>query len=418
MTESSSRVMRLLRIAFFIYVALFVLIWIAGLQSQISAMQSPCALPRCTQVLLSAEDFAQLVASGTSPAFYAAYLTTFIFLLDTLLGSVIAMLLVLRRPNDWVAFLLAVPMISHSLNYMDHPGFVQQQYPELWFLTMLPTVAIQMLWLPAFSVLPDGKWVPRWSRWLIPYIVAIGIFTYVGSFFLPFGLWDQIAGTVFFANFLVAIGFQIWRFIRTSPNERASLKWVLIGFIISFTVPALLNSIEVLAPEAFHVGSPLWLVFRPLTMSSPILQYLCIGIAILHYRLFDIDILIRRTLIYSIITAMLALFYFGAVIVLQQVFRAITGAGDDLAIIVSTLAIAALFNPLRHRVQDVIDQRFYRRKYDAQKVLERFAATVRDEVELEKLTGELLNVVNETMQPTSVSLWLKKTEDRGPKTKV
>jgi hypothetical protein len=129
--------------------------------------------------------------------------------------------------------------------------------------------------------------------------------------------------------------------------------------------------------------------------------------------LWDIDIIIRRTMIYSIITATLGLVYFSAVIVLQQIFRSLTGAGDDLAIIVSTLAIAALFNPLRHRVQDIIDHRFYRRKYDAHQVLARFAATARDEVELEKLTGELLNVVNETMQPTSVSLWLKKTSDNG-----
>ena len=139
-----------------------------------------------------------------------------------------------------------------------------------------------------------------------------------------------------------------------------------------------------------------------------VLLPLSIGIAILRYRLWDIDIIIRRTLIYSIITAILALFYFGAVIVLQQFFRSLTGAGDDLAIIVSTLAIAALFNPLRNRVQSSIDHRFYRSKYDAQQVLARFAQTARDEVELEKLTYELLRVVDETMQPSSVSLWLRR----------
>jgi len=140
------------------------------------------------------------------------------------------------------------------------------------------------------------------------------------------------------------------------------------------------------------------------------------GISILRYRLFDIDIIIRRMLIYSTITAMLALFYFGSVLVLQQILRPLIGAESDLAIIISTLAIAALFNPLRHRVQDTIDHRFYRRKYDAQKVLERFGVTARDEVELEKLTSELLNVVNETMQPTSASLWLRRTDERKART--
>ena len=139
--------------------------------------------------------------------------------------------------------------------------------------------------------------------------------------------------------------------------------------------------------------------------------YLSLGLAILRSRLFDIDFIIRRTLIYSVLTALLVLFYFGSVVVLQQLLRGITGQGSDVAIIISTLAIAALFNPLRHRVQDVIDHRFFRRKYDAQKVLAAFGATARDEVDLNKLTSELVGVVQETMQPASVNIWLRSNNE-------
>ena len=131
-----------------------------------------------------------------------------------------------------------------------------------------------------------------------------------------------------------------------------------------------------------------------------------IAIAILRYRLFDIDVIIRKTLLYAVLTALLALVYFGSIALLQGVVTAVSGQSSSVVIVLSTLAIAALFAPLRGRVQDVIDRHFYRRKYDAGQVLARFARTARDETDLDSLTAELARVVQETMQPQQVSVWL------------
>ena len=180
------------------------------------------------------------------------------------------------------------------------------------------------------------------------------------------------------------------------------MKWLL--FAVSLFAAAYIPSVLTSGEMQGLGGALLNILFLAAALAIPI----AIGIAILRYRLFDIDIIIRRTVTYAVVVALLLLVYFGSVILLQQLFANLTGERSEIITIVSTLAIAVLFIPLRNRVQNVIDKRFNRNKYNAQQVLQKFAVTVRDETDLDRLSAEMLNVVNETMQPKNVSLWLKK----------
>jgi len=196
------------------------------------------------------------------------------------------------------------------------------------------------------------------------------------------------------------------RFTRSQGVERQQLKWI---FLAITTIP-------VAAGLGLLIGnnnnSLLNDVYQVVNLLAPCSFPVALAIAVTRYRLYDIDVIIRRTLIYAALTASLALIFFGSVILFQLALTAMSGQRSAAVTVISTLLIAALFTPLRRRIQSDIDRRFYRRKYDAAQAIERFVATVRQETDLEQLSTGLLAVVAETMQPESVSLWLKQTEDR------
>ncbi|MBA2712468.1 MAG: hypothetical protein H0U55_02805, partial [Rubrobacteraceae bacterium] len=204
------------------------------------------------------------------------------------------------------------------------------------------------------------------------------------------------------------------RYRRAKGVERQQLKWVAFAAVLTASIlvgqqltwlVALLK-VYVLGGELLVPGQS---VVNLLDVASNVLLYTSVGIAILRYRLYDIDIIINRTLVYGSLTVSLALIYFGGVTATQTLFQTLTGQQrlPQLAIVASTLAIAALFNPLRRRIQEFIDRRFYRRKYDAARTLEAFSVKLRDETDLDSLRAELLTVVRETMHPEDVSLWLR-----------
>ena len=213
---------------------------------------------------------------------------------------------------------------------------------------------------------------------------------------------------VIFLGIVLAIAASvIGRYRRARGEEREQLKWLAYSafFLITLGVLGVLNTMVVGNRVIdFAVGILATFAVAAIPVS--------VGIAILRYRLYDIDVIINRTLVYGSLTGALALVYFGGVTVTQALFRNITGQEQlpQLVVVVSTLLIAALFTPLRRRIQSFIDRRFYRSKYDARKTLEAFSARLRDETDLDALSDELAGVVRETMQPAHVSIWLRPDE--------
>jgi hypothetical protein len=294
----------------------------------------------------------------------------------------------------------------------------------------------EWIWVPAVGLLgtylillfPDGrlpsrKWRPlAWLSGAVITLASAGFALSPGpmdglpGIRNPFGLekypWiaDATLGVMLLLPLCILASALslVLRFLRSGGEEREQIKWLafaasLLGLgIFSYGIPA-----SILSEDAGG-ADPLWqnLLEDAVTLSFAGIP-VAVGIAILRYRLYDIDILINRALVYGSLTATLALVYVGGVVGLQSAFRALTGQESTLAIVASTLAIAALFGPLRRRVQGFVDRRFYRRKYDAAKTLSAFNARLRDQTDLEALSDDLVGVARGTMQPEHVSFWLR-----------
>lgn len=316
-------------------------------------------------------------------------------------------LIFIRKRDDWFSLYVAVWMVMFGTIV------TTQMNAAAWWYPSLAKVIFQIGGLPwpmlflLFYLFPDGHFVPRWTRWVglaivIEYLVIVAFY----------GNGDPPAIIVLglLAAMTIGIASQFYRYRRVSNAvQRQQTKWVVVALLVLFGL-LILNAMPLLLPVLRNSGAPLAILLPLFSLLADIaflLFPLSIGMAILRYRLWDVDLLIRRTLVYGALTATLLVIYIITVVLLQSLIGRISGSLPGVAIVASTLLIAALFTPLRRRIQRDIDRRFYRRKYDAQQTVAGFAASVRDEVELEQMTAQLLAVVEGTLNPESVSLWMQ-----------
>ncbi len=365
-------------------------------------------------VLLSTDEALQLQEHGISIAVYALY---FVLLEMAFAGIFIFMgvMFLRRKAGQWLALFGSLTLFSFgvlipgTLRVLDIPG------SNLDLLVHLVQVLGWSCFFTCFYIFPDGQFVPRWTRIMPLLFAGWGVLWIVFPAANAFNWPLPLALLAFSGVLLTGVAAQVYRYRFVSgPSQRLQTKWVVLGF-----AGATLGTLMFLAPSFIwpSLQEPGWprVVYHmagiALFAVSLSLIPISIDIAIRRYKLWTIDPIVNRALVYSLLTLMLALIYGASVVILQSIVRPLTGQDQpEIVTVASTLIIAALFSPFRARIQNAIDRRFYRRKYDAARTLAAFGATLRDEVDLDHLTDDLLQVVQDTMAPAHVSLWLKSTE--------
>ena len=352
------------------------------------------------------------------------------FLLAEVSAALVGALIVSRQPRNVVGWFIIGHALCFALGEFARqyaiygvrtapgslPFAVAMASPAYW--AWYPGVMLLIVFLPLYF--PNGRLVSR--RWRpVAWLAVLGtVFSTAINLLRPsdhetkgipnplgieslndLGPVSEAFGVLFPAFWIVvallSVGSLVVRFWRSRDVERQQMKWFVYATVLVISYGVLGELSPVPLPRTLDDIS---------LVVSLLALWIAIGFAVLKYRLYDVDLVVNRTLVYAILTAVLALVYFGGVAAFQLLLRPLAGDESQLAVVASTLAIAALFNPLRHRTQRFIDRRFYRRKYDAAETLRRFSGALRDEVELDALVGRLVGVVEETMQPAHVSLWI------------
>jgi hypothetical protein len=397
-------------------------IFIASLPAYFAQLQSVCAGDTCVYAYgqLTPGAAQALQNLGFSTGGYAVSILA-LAIASTLVSFGVAYVLFWRRSDDWMAMFVSLFLVIIGVNFsVQAQAILVTNVQTAWYWSH--TVLIGLGWVSLSLLLylfPDGRFVPRWTRLLAVFVVVSNLFLDASpvpiSTFPPWML-----SAIFLINGGSGVVAQIYRYARVSgPVQRQQTKWVVFG--LAATAVVILGRLVPLLifPSLSTSSSFYFLLSTYVYLLGLMLIPLTLGIAILRYRLWDIDILINRTLVYGTLTGLLALVYVCLVIGLQALIKGITGqvGASPLVIVISTLVIAALVQPFRHRIQKFIDRRFYRRKYDAARTLAAFNATLRNEVDLSQLSEQLVAVVQETMQPASVSLWLRSpSRERRPGT--
>jgi hypothetical protein len=415
-TTWSGRLLRLTRLVWLALALPTIGLYLAGVPVYFDFLLTPCPDATCTNGQLTPELLRGMHALGLSVGFYATYTVV----LDVVVAAVysgVALLLFWRRSDDGMALFAALALLTFgSATFTGSMQLLAELYPVWWLPVRVVGFIGDICMLTFLYLFPDGRFVPRWSRWL----TLLWLAYQVPAYFFPHSPGDLSGtwlGQVIFPCLIGSgVAAQVYRYWRiSSPVQRQQTKWVVFGSAIGICLDLLIVVVVVsgILPWGFEPGSLIYWVGFTGTFLALLLIPLSIGMAILRARLWDIDIIIRRTLIYSTLSGALALVYVGSVVVLQLLLGPLLGQqAPQLVTVTSTLAIAALFTPLRQRIRASIDQHFYRRRYNAVQVLARFMARMRDETDLDALTDDLLGVVEETMQPTHLTLWMREPELR------
>ncbi|MCB9160039.1 MAG: hypothetical protein H6644_09295 [Caldilineaceae bacterium] len=397
------------RLAWLIVTLLLLVNFVSGMRPRYAELSKPCAAAPCPYYAVHPTEATILADAGVSLRAYAGF---HLLVELTLAGAltVLAFIIFWRGPRTWSSVLLALTLSLFGLSFMvetDGVGFLTRNAVSPWNRWIGGFGGLMFVYL--LYLVPDGRFVPARARYLLFLLTAMVALDPLLAAPVDIGGFSGPLYAIFIVCLITGLAAQIYRYRNvSSPRQRQQTKWILLGLTILVACMifyALVYELFPLSPgprrlALFTVAYAGLLI---LLMVFPI----AVVFSILQYRLWDVDLVINRALVYTMLTVVLAAVYFGSVILFQRITLRVTGTNSDLAVVLSTLLIAALFSPVRRRVQDSIDRRFFRRKYDAQQALSGFAQLTRSQVDLDEMHAALIDVAEQTVQPETVSLWFK-----------